>query len=1773
MKKFKLYGFLNNNPILITNSDSISPASTFDETLVSKRNSQYSLSFKIADKLPNGDSNLFLDLLSPKNKVRLELDGTTISNVGAQVSTNLFAILIGDAPQLHGLIPNQKITLKNTGAITGLSIDHTYYVLVQNPYSFQLSETYGGSPIDISGTDSFITIQYNTTVIDFIINSSSTEFYQEIIIYSFEAEDYASVLYSKLGMGLTINEKTGINTGTIKELLQEILAQSKINSYYIGASYNYLKVLNYKYKDVINATVSETGVFKIIDFNKNKNSLISFFRDKNLISLDNYILEFNISSLSDDITYSIQQYNRFGIEIENTKFDGEVIYNSEIVNYLISNNFQPAETMYYFTISFYTQKQDPQNLICSDFKLNKILDQDNLKLYIHIDDNFILDYEDFKSTTPSYSYYKKATLKLDNSNLYNGLIELANLFKAYVYFSYDNPNTITFKSQFNSDFNGYRLSPQFNLLNIGRNEESSEFITALNITGNENVVSIIPSIPAAFFSYFQDCIENNFIGEDFFENYGSGIGENTYTDKAIEFANLNPDKKDEYLAFAYACDKVPNFENVIYNIDYFKKIRRISEQNYNIFKDYINNGLRKINIKLRIYSENYQKLKDNINSIEDSVSFDSTNITIENLAINELSQTIDKIYEYNDIKLQIIGDNLLKNSNFGVYGQEQYGDYATQYQIPTGWTVSNTDNKKFQVNRDILSPSENTTVKFLDINSSDSFELYLDYNDMVDIRTFASENGFYTSPFTISAAVYLDSAFNFQKYKPYIALRYKAISGSDYTYTTINKVNLSTSETQKWNFIESHITASSIPISAIGISIVLGVDKLSSFSSSESICYFGDAQLEPRTFRTNWNNEPVAAIDSYGLNMISNSNFILKNDTNEPSYWSSTDIQLFTIGVDASYKNDNENYIEFNWSSGIGLNPYLATNYIDLNLYELGNRYVDFSIYVYRGTNDTLDLPMYIGIGTYTKDKIGQGGNEIVNRNEITLSKISLIENWTRLDVRAYIPFKNDFGDVRYIRGIIGYNKTDTTKPGKNTDKLRFSKPQLEIGNSYTDWQSFYDPDGDRYASYKFIKSNNKLSNDDIVVLDYIDSTKTYNLNKNLYPAESGSYYIVNSTGESFRLSTTKGGSPIPYNNSYDITTEHNWKITSLIVQRKSSDWIILNNQIVDRENSIINYRREIMNLLNIIYDQYYLTPLSIELDNNKIKTNTFLYNLFKLYGFNTIYNNALQDKIDTLKNNITIEYNDYLKNKILIDELITKLDNDELTFRQRSLLESDKAGYISNNENKQFNIGLFAKEEIVLASKNNVETKILGFIDTPQDLETVDYFKYLDVSDISSLVEQVDSINSKYVRIYSLDDTENYLRKIIDYDAETRVLHIEYFTKLAKPYNYYIVDITEDINNPYVNGKYQNELYYYNLLNVFLSSYIYQKSYINDSLWAIRYQAFNTDITAKIISTTNWDYIGNALVTKYPYGNNNDLDYMVKISPESILWTDGIEIESSGNYEFKCLYKVVTESIEDFSETENGFTVQILNSSNVVVYEESVYIINQLWNLNKSSTINLNAGTYKINFINNCSTESTMWIYLYKPFLGLQVLETSDNYLTDEELISLRDNPQLIDYIESSSIIINKEIGLYDYVENLNYSGNLRLLKIKFISELYKNYKNYIFEGFYENSDEITSEGLLEQALLAEDKFKIPNIQYSTSVLDLSALQNYEFLDIKVNDHILIAEAQDRLYKSYTEEETKYLTISEINYNLRDIGSTSITVSIDDEKNRILQKILQVIN
>lgn len=538
MKKFKIYGFANNKPILITDSEIISPASTYNELFSEEEHMKTSLSFKIIETLPNGEFNPFLKYLYSAAKVRL--------------------------------IKYEK----RAGQWEGKIYDH-------------------------------------------IITNVSSDFFQENIEYSISCEDYASVKFSKEASGLEMEF-----TGTIRDMVQELLVVSRKNMGYKDLNINHLKLKTYKEKDdsisIEGSTLIKTG---------SGSANIRFVRVQSFKSSD-YKIEGKIfDAENESITIQFKQYNPNGIEISKKE---------EII---IGNGVFTIEDTIRTTCSSYELVVDSVNpLFVGDLSIKQKENSVLVEQALHIDPNNGIVDSDFLARDNSEHYYLKNTIELNGSNLYNGLVDIASLFNARIYFDYSaDIIKLRFVNKKNNKFKGYRISPDFNINSITRDESTDEFITVLNIIGNEDAPSIIPNIPIEFKSFFAEQIEKDFEDFNFFGSGTNKDGETlrTYTDILNEDIAADYSRRRELENFAKIADLVPNLENTIYNIDYFRNIGILDQDTYEELMDIIQNKIRKINIKLRIYSELYYQTETLLKAQESEISFLSRNTTTERFLIQD----------------------------------------------------------------------------------------------------------------------------------------------------------------------------------------------------------------------------------------------------------------------------------------------------------------------------------------------------------------------------------------------------------------------------------------------------------------------------------------------------------------------------------------------------------------------------------------------------------------------------------------------------------------------------------------------------------------------------------------------------------------------------------------------------------------------------------------------------------------------------------------------------------------------------------------------------------------------------------------------------------------------------------------------------------------------------------------------------------------------------------------------------------------------------------
>ena len=148
-------------------------------------------------------------------------------------------------------------------------------------------------------------------------------------------------------------------------------------------------------------------------------------------------------------------------------------------------------------------------------------------------------------------------------------------------------------------------------------------------------------------------------------------------------------------------------------------------------------------------------------------------------------------------------------------------------------------------------------------------------------------------------------------------------------------------------------------------------------------------------------------------------------------------------------------------------------------------------------------------------------------------------------------------------------------------------------------------------------------------------------------------------------------------------------------------------------------------------------------------------------------------------------------------------------------------------------------------------------------------------------------------------------------------------------------------------------------------------------------------------------------------------------------------------------------------------------------------------------------------------------------------------------------------------------EEELYDFCikngikcDKYEYDG-----EVEYYLPVYKLGKEiFEFGKYYENSDEINSYDLAEQAMVIRNSMVYPKISYDLTVIDLSSIEDYQFMNFKVGDKIKIENKE--MFLEYNHLLDNFLVIAGIKYNLRNLGDTQLIINKDNEDEYLLQKL-----
>lgn len=564
MEKFKIYGYTNlvgeAKEVVITDSENLSEASTFDEKLSIAKHDKISFTFKIAEKLSNGRRNPYFDLIRPESVIGLSLPDRT------------------------------KFTEAKT---------------------------------DKKGA------YYKLKVVERI-----PSFSKESLIYEITCEDFASRVYSKQGESLFLEQ-----TGTLREIAEAILGETRKNILYKDLNKDISKMLFGR-----ESSQQEVGFeYQLPYVNYNADNMLYFLNNGSYVSfsLNNGFAEGQTYDLHFDLIGANFRTN------QPIALNFDVVSRTGSTEHFISETIEVAATDKAIPITipftFLSGGQDLElrvhesskapwpktsgqfSLSLANFRITKNKTRVSTRkdgdtaLFINHLDNFA---EQFSTSDSRYYSETRMTYSISNSNLYNALVSLAELFDAQVKFDYLD-NAIFFEHNQAGKFKGYRLHPDVNLNSISRPETSADFATVFHLEGGSDIDGVIPSIPREWRAFLTECVENNFQG-DWFPNYSKSSNYSSYTNKVKSYIDLEDSREEresEIEKFAAHMDKIPNFESTAYDFSYFRKINLLTEAQYNELLNVLFNEVRKINISLNVMTYQYYTLYSSFTSQLMEVAF------------------------------------------------------------------------------------------------------------------------------------------------------------------------------------------------------------------------------------------------------------------------------------------------------------------------------------------------------------------------------------------------------------------------------------------------------------------------------------------------------------------------------------------------------------------------------------------------------------------------------------------------------------------------------------------------------------------------------------------------------------------------------------------------------------------------------------------------------------------------------------------------------------------------------------------------------------------------------------------------------------------------------------------------------------------------------------------------------------------------------------------------------------------------------------------------
>lgn len=187
---------------------------------------------------------------------------------------------------------------------------------------------------------------------------------------------------------------------------------------------------------------------------------------------------------------------------------------------------------------------------------------------------------------------------------------------------------------------------------------------------------------------------------------------------------------------------------------------------------------------------------------------------------------------------------------------------------------------------------------------------------------------------------------------------------------------------------------------------------------------------------------------------------------------------------------------------------------------------------------------------------------------------------------------------------------------------------------------------------------------------------------------------------------------------------------------------------------------------------------------------------------------------------------------------------------------------------------------------------------------------------------------------------------------------------------------------------------------------------------------------------------------------------------------------------------------------------------------------------------------------------------------------ETLDKTVTDADYVDSYYGIYWNRFVESLEINISDEYGIYGIIYKLEQDTQ------RLWSVLYNKYSNFIYEAVYENSEELDSISLYNQAIAYFEDYHHPKSNYSIDIINLDDLEQIGPPNLKVNSRIRVYNNDLNLTESENEQDklnnisytTNDLIVTSLDYELRKSAVMSVSVENTIQHQNILQKLIKSI-